>query len=129
MNEAVQRAAMQDNKAENVFFIDPTSESCSHQLVGGKARNLWLLGRMVTCKVPPWFCITTEAFGLFVEVSTGTLFVSPPFPLVIPVPPHSPPSQENALRDFLHVDPAQLKASTAEICARVMATPIPTVLR
>ena len=50
------------------LILDPSSKQCEHALVGGKARNLWLLGKQVQCRVPQWFCITTEAFTKFVEV-------------------------------------------------------------
>ena len=29
------------------LILDPSSQQCDHALVGGKARNLWLLGRRV----------------------------------------------------------------------------------
>ena len=54
------------------YIVDPTSECCDHGLVGGKARNLWLLGKKVECQVPPWFCITTQAFDFFVEVKASS---------------------------------------------------------
>ena len=50
------------------LIFDPSSDQCDHALVGGKARNLWLLGRQVQCSVPQWFCITTQAFTEFVQV-------------------------------------------------------------
>ena len=56
------------------LILEPSSERCEHALVGGKARNLWLLGRQVQCKVPQWFCITTEAFTQFVEVHVHVKF-------------------------------------------------------
>ena len=40
--------------------------------VGGKARNLWLMGGMLECRVPEWFCITTAAFNQFCTVNTHT---------------------------------------------------------
>ena len=52
-----------------VFVKDAESVSCDHALVGGKARNLWLLGRLVGCPVPRWFALTTAAFTRFVEVT------------------------------------------------------------
>ncbi len=53
------------------LIIDALSESCDHSLAGGKARNLWLLGKRVpTSQVPPWYCVTTEAFAQFVQVHT-----------------------------------------------------------
>ena len=50
------------------LILDSSSDRCEHALVGGKARNLWLLGRQVQCRVPRWFCVTTQAFTRFVEV-------------------------------------------------------------
>lgn len=51
------------------FIIDALSESCDHSLVGGKARNLWLLGKRVPAsRVPDWYCVTTEAFTQFIQV-------------------------------------------------------------
>ena len=52
-----------------VFLLDPSSPSCPGHLAGGKGHNLWELGRMERCQVPPWFCVTTDAFSAFVEVS------------------------------------------------------------
>ena len=52
-----------------VFLLDPSSPSCPGHLAGGKGHNLWELGRMERCQVPPWFCVTTDAFNAFVEVS------------------------------------------------------------
>jgi len=57
-------------EVQATYVVGPSSEHCNHILVGGKARNLWLLGQRVACPVPPWFCVTTEAFSLFVEVLT-----------------------------------------------------------
>jgi phosphoenolpyruvate synthase/pyruvate phosphate dikinase len=53
-------------------------------LVGGKAKNLWLLGRQVEeAPVPPWFVLTTDAFtayndsngiaGLYPVINAGNL--------------------------------------------------------
>ena len=51
------------------LILDFASEKCSPSVVGGKAHNLWKLGRSLQdCKVPPWFCLTTEAFQLFIKV-------------------------------------------------------------
>lgn len=50
------------------LIVEPSSDRCDHALAGGKARNLWLLEKQVQCRVPPWFCISTEAFSQFVEV-------------------------------------------------------------
>lgn len=51
------------------WILHYQSESCEHSLVGGKARNLWLLGRLVDCPVPPWFVVTTSSFDAFINVS------------------------------------------------------------
>lgn len=59
---------MEEGRGGRVFLVGPSSERCDHSLVGGKAKNLWLLGRQVECQVPAWFCITTEAFSFFVQV-------------------------------------------------------------
>ena len=51
------------------YFRGPCSESCEGNLVGGKAKNLWLLGKKVTAApVPHWFVLTTEAFTSFLFV-------------------------------------------------------------
>ena len=52
-----------------LLLLDPSSPSCPAHLAGGKGHNLWELGRMAGCLVPPWFCITTVAFSSFTEVS------------------------------------------------------------
>ena len=52
-----------------LLLLDPSSPSCPAHLAGGKGHNLWELGRMAGCLVPPWFCITTDAFSSFIEVS------------------------------------------------------------
>lgn len=52
----------------NPTIVDYLSDTCDSSLVGGKARNLWLLGRLVECKVPQWYCVTTEGFSQFVQV-------------------------------------------------------------
>ena len=59
-----QRTAM----SQLTYFRDAQSQACEHALVGGKARNLWLLGRLVDCPVPSWFSVTTDAFGAFIKV-------------------------------------------------------------
>ena len=52
-----------------MYLLEPSSPSCPARLAGGKGRNLWLLGRGEDCQVPPWFCVTTDSFSSFVEVS------------------------------------------------------------
>lgn len=55
---------------QGMMILDFESEECSSTLAGGKAHNLWRLGQSLEqCKVPPWFCLTTEAFQLFIQVS------------------------------------------------------------
>ena len=61
-------ACSAETKENLVFVKDAASEICPHALVGGKARNLWLLGKLVSCRVPPWFAVTTDSFTYFVEV-------------------------------------------------------------
>ena len=51
------------------YYREPCSETCEGSLVGGKAKNLWLLGQKVAAApVPPWFVLTTEAFASFLHV-------------------------------------------------------------
>lgn len=50
------------------YYRGPLSESCEGNLVGGKAKNLWLLGQQVQCPVPPWFALTTAAFTAYLNV-------------------------------------------------------------
>ena len=52
------------------FIVDSSSpEGCvGHSSVGGKARNLWLLGGLAGCKVPDWFCVSAEGFDCFLQV-------------------------------------------------------------
>ena len=59
---------MEEKEERGVYIVDTTSEQCWQHLMGGKARNLWRLSREVQCQVPQWFCITTEAFSLFIQV-------------------------------------------------------------
>lgn len=63
------------------YFRGPCSESCEGNLVGGKAKNLWLLGRKVTAApVPHWFVLTTEAFTSFLienGLTEASLTVTP----------------------------------------------------
>ena len=54
---------------DELYLREPSSNTCDHFLVGGKARNLWLLGRQVDCPVPSWFAITTTAFTAYTQVS------------------------------------------------------------
>ena len=51
-----------------LFTLDSSSLSCDQLLAGGKAKNLWLLGQMVDCPVPPWFVITTSGFDHYIKV-------------------------------------------------------------
>ena len=53
------------------MLVDFGSEACSSSSVGGKAYNLWRLGRSLLegCKVPPWFCLTTQAFQHYLQVA------------------------------------------------------------
>jgi len=52
------------------LIVDSLSVSCDHGLVGGKARNLWLLGQRVReSRVPDWFCVSTQAFTQFIQVT------------------------------------------------------------
>ena len=56
---------------DRVFITDGQSDTCPQALVGGKARNLWMLGQLVNCSVPPWFAVTTDAFTRFMQVKEG----------------------------------------------------------
>ncbi len=60
--------ADQTDEGKATLIVDPFFVTCEHRLVGGKGRNLWLLGQQVSCQVPEWFCVTTEAFDCFVQV-------------------------------------------------------------
>ena len=126
------------------LILDPSSQQCDHALVGGKARNLWLLGRRVQCsQVPQWFCITTNAFTKFIEVSTQlrnythlafyislSLSLSHPSPFLPyhlhPLPLHT--YQENHLGSSLHIDSSNLTSSAALIQDKIMAAPLPSRL-
>lgn len=56
------------------MIVDFRSEDCKSSFAGGKAYNLWKLGRRLEkCKVPPWFCLTTDAFQLFIQVLACTV--------------------------------------------------------
>ena len=59
----------------SLYILGPNVPNCSKRLVGGKAVNLWHLGKKLQdfeksadVKVPQWFALTTEAFSLFVKV-------------------------------------------------------------
>ena len=67
--ETSKEVEMEGRKDSGVcLLLNPSSPSCPSHLVGGKGHNLWELGRMERCHVPPWFCITTDAFTTFIEV-------------------------------------------------------------
>ena len=55
---------------EGGLIVDYRSEDCKSSQVGGKAYNLWRLGKSLLedCQVPAWFCLTTQAFDLFLQV-------------------------------------------------------------
>lgn len=44
-----------------------SSEDVLQHTGGGKALNLWRMSRFHFCRVPSWFCLTTDAFDAFVE--------------------------------------------------------------
>ncbi|XP_064399663.1 rifampicin phosphotransferase-like isoform X2 [Halichondria panicea] len=86
------------------IIIDSFSESCDHSLVGGKARNLWLLGKRVPAsRVPDWFCVTTEAFTQFI--------------------------QGNKLKNSLSVDSSDVKGSSERVGSLIMDSVVPGSLK
>lgn len=58
-----------DDVGVDVLLLDASSTSCPSHMAGGKGHNLWMLGRMEGCQVPPWFCVTAAAFNTFIQVS------------------------------------------------------------
>ena len=59
----------------SLYIVGRDVPNCSKRLVGGKAVNLWHLGKTLQgfekasdVEVPQWFALTTEAFSLFVKV-------------------------------------------------------------
>lgn len=58
-----------------LYHRDPHSVDCEPHAVGGKARNLWLLGKQVDCPVPDWFVLTTTAFTAFLNVCVYMLYI------------------------------------------------------
>ena len=121
-----------------ITILDPSSEQCDHYLAGGKARNLWLLGRRVQCQVPQWFCVTTEAFGQFVEVHETLVYINTPshihishtyIRIICIFMYNCIQTQESNLKNSLFVNPSNLKESADLIYNKIMSSPLPTKLR
>ena len=66
---------MMSESYDELYLREPSSNTCDHFLVGGKARNLWLLGRQVDCPVPSWFAVTTTAFTAYTQVSIDDFII------------------------------------------------------
>lgn len=60
-----------DDVGVDVLLLDPSYTSCPSHMAGGKGHNLWVLGKMEGCQVPPWFCVTADAFTTFIQVSSA----------------------------------------------------------